>query len=156
MKQTQIIIPLLLLLLLTGLLASCGITYRTLVRGKLRVQIHVSQMANQNSPVALDLLLIYDKALFEELLEVSAKEWFDKREQYKRDHLAGQAFQVWSWEWVPGQKIAEKILPIRARTKGGIIFASYSSPGDHRLRFHPYKKIRINLGKNDFEVQRPE
>ena len=142
-------------LVLLGLLSSCsvGAQTRALLGGKLRTQVHISEKANANSPVALDLVLVYNKKLLKELLRLSAREWFAKRNQYKRDYPNGEGFDVWEWEWVPGQLVSMQVLPLKAKARAGIIFADYLSPGDHRARLDPHQNITIALHETDFTVQ---
>jgi type VI secretion system protein len=53
---------------------------------KLVVRVEVSPHANNNNPVALDLVLVKDKKLLRELMKISAKDWFEKRSQYRLDY----------------------------------------------------------------------
>lgn len=142
-------------LVLLGLLSSCsmGVRTRAFLGGKLHTQVHISEKANANSPVALDLVLVYNKKLLKELLRLSAREWFAKRNQYKRDYPNGEGFDVWEWEWVPGQFVSVQVLPLKAKARAGIIFADYLSPGDHRARLDPHQSITIALHETDFTVQ---
>lgn len=140
-----------LFLLVTGTFFSCGtgIRIRSLLGGKLQLAVSVSADANQNHPVATDLVFVYDEKLMEELIKLSAKEWFEKRDQIKRDHVEGKGLDVWAWEWTPGQEIPVQELPLNARTEAALIFADYLSPGAHRIRVEPFKDIRIRLLKDD-------
>jgi type VI secretion system protein len=144
----------LLALLLLNLLTSCGLPVRTraLFGSKLHVQVYVAEHANQNYPVAVDLLLVYDKKLATRLLAMSANEWFSKREQVKKDYPNDEGFASWSWEWVPGQNVPEQELPLQAKARLGIIFAHYNSPGEHRARIDPHQSITIELLEQDFAV----
>jgi hypothetical protein len=120
--------------------------------GKLRVEVRAAEAANQNQPVAMDVLLIYNKQLVKELLNMSASDWFDKRDQIKRDDPKGQDLSVWSWEWVPGQhELVE--LPLQAKARSGIIFARYFSRGEHRARIDPHTSIVVELLDKDFSVR---
>lgn len=141
--------------LLTGLLSACGIGTRTqaLMGGKLRVHVHVSEEVNQHSPVALDLLLVYDKRLLKELANMPASEWFAKRRQFQMDYPHGKGFEVCQWEWVPGQNVPILKLPLKAQAKGGLIFANYFSPGEHRARIEPTRSIHIDLLEDAFTVE---
>jgi hypothetical protein len=147
-------VPAILLLLLLALLASCslGVRSRSLTGGKLQVEVRAAETANQNQPVAMDVLLIYNKQLLQELLKMSASDWFDKRDQIRRDDPKGQALSVWSWEWVPGQhELVE--LPLQAKARTGIIFARYFSRGEHRARIDPHTSIIVDLLDKDFSVR---
>lgn len=139
-------------------LSACGVGVRTraLLGGKLRLTVEIAEDANRNSPIAVDLVMIHDEKLFERLMGLTAAEWFDKRDQIQRDAIVGEDFEIWSWEWVPGQEVPSQSLPIRARTEGAVIFAHYDTPGPHRLRFEPFEDIAITLNKTGFAPQRDE
>ncbi|HKR00318.1 MAG TPA: hypothetical protein VJT09_06580 [Pyrinomonadaceae bacterium] len=119
---------------------------------KLMVKVDVSQQANNNNPVALDLVLVKDKKLFLELKKISASEWFEKRGQYKLDYPKELGLGTGSWEWVPGQVV--KIDPITFKDKftGGLVFANYFTPGAHRAVIDPTKPVVITLGPDDLAV----
>lgn len=121
--------------------------------GKLRVHVHVAEDANQKSPVALDLLLVYDKRLLKKLENMSASAWFAKRQQFRMDYPNRRGFESCEWEWVPGQDIPILKLPLKAKAKGGLIFANYFTPGEHRARIRPNSNIRIDLLEEAFSVE---
>lgn len=133
--------------------ARLAIRTRAAFGGKFLVKVNISENANLNSPVALDLLVVYDKGLLDELLGLSSKKWFEKREQIKLDHLKGEDLDYWGWEWVPGQKVSEQKIPLKPRAEGGLIFARYLSPGTHRVRINPFKDISVHLLENGFSVE---
>src|SRR2546423_2735476 len=83
---------------------------RALGQSKLVMKVNVSPQANNNNPIALDLVLVKDKKLLKELMKISAKEWFEKRNQYRLDYPKETGLSTGSWEWVPGQVV--KIDPI--------------------------------------------
>ncbi len=144
-----------LFLVLIVTLFSCGIGVRTrsLLGGRLHVTVNIAENANQNSPIALDLLFVYDEELLEKLLKMSAKEWFEKREQIRRDYPEGEGLDYWGWEWVPGQKIPVQEMPLKAESEAAMIFANYLSPGSHRARVDPFKDMRIRLSEKEFLVE---
>lgn len=139
-------------------LAGCGLLFGQ----KIRVQVDVSRSLNQNSPVALDVVLIYDPKILADLQKLTAKEWFEKRDQMVRDHPKDLQLEVWGWEVTPGQTVPPKTLYVpvktmliypKARVLGGVVFANYASPGPHRASLAPDRNIRIRLLENDFSVE---
>ena len=145
----------LLFLFLTMILVSCGIGVRTkaVLGDKLTMKVDISHNANTNSPIALDVVLVYNEDLLKQLIKMPSREWFEKREQIKRDHIQGDGLDYWAWEFVPGQNVDTQILPFKPKAKGGIVFANYFTPGDHRFRIDPFKDFIIHLNEKVFTVE---
>ena len=76
------------------------------------MKVQTAPLTNQNNPVAVDVLFVYDRDLLNTLLQMSASDWFAKREQLERDYPQRSGFAVWSWEWVPGQIVLPQTLPL--------------------------------------------
>jgi type VI secretion system protein len=140
--------------LVTVTASSCGYWTRTraFFGAKIQMSVAVSPGANLNNPVAVEMLLVYDDKLLETLLKTPAREWFDKREQFRQDNPEGTGFDSWRWEWVPGQTVAPQTLPLRANAKAGLVFANYVSAGDHRARIDGKKSFTVSLGDRTFTV----
>src|SRR5215208_7296514 len=68
---------------------------------KLDLKVHVSPQANNNNPVAVDLVLVSDKKLLQELMKMSASERFEKRHQVELDYPKETGLGAGQWEWVP-------------------------------------------------------
>ena len=151
-------IAILSLLFLAGVFVSCGIGVRTkaALGDKLNVKVDISQNANTNSPIALDVVLVYDEALLKQLIKMPSREWFEKREQITRDHIKGNGLDYWAWEFVPGQNVETQVLPLKPKAKGGIVFANYFTPGEHRFRIDPFKDFIIHLNEKLFTVELAE
>src|ERR1051325_12071938 len=64
---------------------------------KLVVRVEVSPQANNNNPVALDLVLVKSKKLLKELMKISASEWFQKRSQYRLDYPKETGPRAGTW-----------------------------------------------------------
>jgi len=120
---------------------------------KLDVKVHVSPKANNNNPVAVDLVLVQDKKLLQELMKMSAKEWFEKRQQVELDHPKETALATQRWEWVPGQQVKVDRVPVKFEIAGGVVFANYFNAGAHRASIDPRKGILITLDDENFCVQ---
>ena len=113
MKGFRVNVRMASLLLLFLFLAGCGTQNRGLprvgVRGQprydaeLHLQVRISERANQNNAIALDLLVVYDDEVLKTVMAMTGKDWFARREQVKRDNRG--KLDVWSWEWVPGQEV---------------------------------------------------
>lgn len=116
--------------------------------------VEISPEMNDNLPVAVDLIVVYTNAVGKDLLTKQASAWFAGREQYLRDHQG--ELRLFSWEWIPGQKVpGPQAFEYRTGALAAILFASYSSPGDHRARSTPNANLRISLGPTDFVLESP-
>ena len=122
---------------------------------KLEVKVHVSPNANNNNPVAVDLVLVTDKKLLKELMKMSAREWFEKRHQVQLDYPKEPGLEAGRWEWVPGQEVKLDQVPVNMDTVGGVVFANYFNAGAHRAPIEPRKGtgILITLGDENLCVQ---
>jgi type VI secretion system protein len=119
---------------------------------KLAIKVNVSPQANNNNPVALDLVLVKNTKLFKELMKISASEWFEKRKQYKLDYPKEIGLSAGSWEWVPGQVVTIDPLTFKDKFAGGLVFANYFTPGTHRAVINPTKPVVITLGAESLNV----
>lgn len=120
---------------------------------KLDVKVHVSSDANNNNPVAVDLVLVSDKKLLQELMKMSASEWFEKRHQVALDYPKETSLGAGRWEWVPGQQVKVDRVTVKYEVVGGVVFANYFNAGPHRAPIDPRKGILITLGEEDLCVQ---
>ena len=120
---------------------------------QLDVKVHVSPRANNNNPVAVDLVLVSDNKLLQELMKMSAREWFEKRLQVELDHPKETDLDVARWEWVPGQQVQVDRVPVKLEIVGGVVFANYFNAGAHRASIDPRKGILITLNDENFCVQ---
>lgn len=120
---------------------------------KLQIKVHVAPAANNNNPVAVDLVLVSDKKLLKELAKMSAKDWFENRHQVQLDYPKETDLAAGTWEWVPGQAVEIERLPVKVDIVGGLVFARYFSEGPHRAVINPRKDILITLGEDDLCVQ---
>lgn len=119
---------------------------------KLMTKVDISPQANNNNPVAVDLVLVKNKDLFKELMKISASEWFEKRNQYRLDYPKEIGLKAGSWEWVPGQVVSIDPMPFKEKFAGGLVFANYFAPGAHRAVIDPSKLVLIRLGPDDISV----
>ena len=142
------------LLLLAGFcLQACGTLggVKSLFGGVFPVEVQISPDLNQSSPIALEIVVIYDKKVLETLRQMPAREWFEQRAQILRDHQGG--LRTWGFEWVPGQEVEPLALRYDVGAKQGVIFADFFSPGPHRLLVDPHRGIRLLLEADGFTVE---
>ena len=137
------------LLLSSMLLSSCGawVFTRGVFGETLDMEVKVADIANDEYPLAMEVVYVYD-----EELQMSAKQWFEKREQLKNDFPEDSGFESWQWEFTPGQ---EELLhlPLRGGAEGGMIFVNYFNEGQHRVRIQLFRDVRVRLEYSDFKVE---
>lgn len=102
-------------------------------------------------PVAVDLVVAYEKAFADTLASMPAEEWFDRRSDLEMQYA--NSFERDGWEWAPGQRIPTQRLAVRYGAEAAYIFANYQSPGVHRVEVPPYTSVQLILRRNDVVVQ---
>lgn len=136
-------------------LVACSVApVRSAFGGRLPMQVSIVSGANDDSPVAVDLVVVYDKKLMDDLLKMPAAQWFAKRQQFKADH--DRQIDVSGWEWVPGQSVPPITIPYKAGAKNVVLFADYHSEGDHRAVVGPQEPFKLVLGERDFAVEKAQ
>ena len=144
------------LALVCGGLSGCGLAKKTrsLFGGTLPLRIEVASTVNHNSPLAVDVLVVYQKSFLTKMLELPARDYFSRREQLRRDYP--DDYDVWSWEWVPGQEPLDLELNFRMGIESAVVFADYLDAGAHRVRLEPRKRQRLLFEENGFRVEEIE
>jgi type VI secretion system protein len=122
-------------------------------QSKLVMKVNIASDANNDNPVAFDLVLVTDKMLLEELGKISASEWFENRNQYRLEYPEETGLSAGSWEFVPGQVVVLEPITVKREIVGGIIFANYFTPGEHRAVIDPRKAFAVTLGAESFTVR---
>lgn len=141
------------LLLGVLVLQGCGTVraVKSLFGGIFPVEVRISSDLNRTSPLALDIVITYDKKVLAKLREMPARDWFEKRTQILRDHEG--ALQAWPFEWVPGQEVEPLALRYEIGADRAVVFADYYSPGPHRLLVDPHRGVRLLLEADGFTVE---
>jgi type VI secretion system protein len=143
-------------ILISCALVSCsiprGVVRKTtgLASGKLSLEVTISPAANQNSPVAVDVLFIKDKAFLKTIQGMPASEWFSKKAQWQP--RTPKAFELKQWEWVPGQQVQAIAMPVGSDVKGVVMFARYSTPGPHIALMPSRGRVCVSLNEQDFSI----
>lgn len=120
--------------------------------GRSHMTVEVLSKLNQNSPLAFDLLVVYDKKLLESLEKKDAKTWFENRKQFLADKSHKKTVEVHHWEWVPGQSTVKFEFHFKRNAYGGLAFANYLSVGEHRAQFNPHEHLTVVLDEKDFTL----
>jgi type VI secretion system protein len=131
-------------------LSGCGTT-RSFFGGDLELEVRTDPGINQDSPVQVEILVIYDDQLLQQVLAMTAQSWFAKRETIRRSY--GDDFYISRyWELVPGQPRFGESLSFSVGARATVVFANYASTGDHRERRDPHQDLLIHLGEADVSV----
>ena len=118
----------------------------------LRVTLEAEQGANEDAPIPVTVLVIYQETAFSDLSRLTAAEWFEQAEQRKRDNPEGASFDLITREILPGQRIDEQVIELTGEDAQGLVYAGYNTAGSHRARFNPRKRILVVLGVDDVTV----
>jgi type VI secretion system protein len=132
---------------------SCGLPNRarSMFGGQLPIQVTISPNANEDTPLAVELIVVYENKLIDKLLEKTARDWFTGREQFLRDYK--DDIRTWKWEWIPGQEVQPLDLPYGMGAKRVVLFADYLTPGAHRATIDPQQPFRLVLGKSELLLE---
>jgi hypothetical protein len=123
-----------------------------------RLQLHVTVApdVNDNRPIPVDVVFVWDKATAAKLEALTAKDWFDKKDAFRRDDPNERAFTIRDWEWVPGQEVPEIDVTVHAASRRWLravyVFANYRTEGSHRARLDPGAVV-LALLRNDLRVE---
>lgn len=142
-----LLIPLLLLV------SACGLPnrVRSMFGGQLPIQVSIAPDANEDSPLAVELIVVYENKIVDKLMEKKARDWFAGREQFLRDYA--DDVDSWKWEWIPGQEVRPIELTYGVGAKRVILFADYLTPGEHRATIDPQRPFRLILGQSELELE---
>lgn len=100
--------------------------------------------ANDNTPVAVDIVAVSDSTLLSTIQALSAAQWFNAKSQLLRDSPGG--LHIWSLELVPGSRFETRENPLQGVPAEAILlFARYRSAGDHRLRLDKTDSLHLLL-----------
>lgn len=112
------------------------------------VSIYATPEANQNSAIAVDLVIVHNLELLKTIGKMSAAKYFSSVRQLLLDNPS--LLDIWHWELVPGQMVAGFIPgQCTGAAYGAYVFANYLTPGDHRLKVAPEGIVNILLLRDD-------
>jgi type VI secretion system protein len=133
--------------LTVGLVSACGPKIATR-----SFSVSAAEDANDRSPVPVDLVLVRDEALLDELLLISASDWFARRDQIIRDRFG--ELEIMTWEFVPGQTLSSLEVRFEDRSAHALLlFARYLAEGPHRIRVEEFERFNLRLEARRFLVE---
>lgn len=120
--------------------------------GVVNVHLQTTQNANNNSPIAVSLVLVYDKKLFSTVKALSAKKWYASYRQLLYDNPRGLIIK--NWELMPGQLIHYSFNPERRKQIVGIlVFANYTDKGQYRQGVFGFSTLNVFLKEKTFSLK---
>ena len=124
---------------------------------RLTLRVNIAPDANNNAPVPVDLVFVWDKAVAAEIKGLTASDWFARKAQFRHDDPDGKALTTCEWEWVPGQEVPDinVVVPAAARSwvQGAFVFANYRTEGSYRYQVAPGATTALNLLDSRVESQ---
>lgn len=112
--------------------------------------IRTSPSANDNRPIAVAAVMVYDRTVLATVEKMTAAQWFATREQLRNDSPNGVDER--DWELVPGSQLRLSPLPFPRKGLGLFVFANYSGPGEHRVRLDTWREPAITLGDRTLTI----
>src|SRR5262245_48436297 len=77
---------------------SVGGKVRSAFGGQLPLEVTVAPAANDDSAIAVDFVVVYDQKLLDEILKVSAADWFSARKsRFQADHPGELVVEEREW-----------------------------------------------------------
>lgn len=102
------------------------------------VALSAAPGANDNSPVAVDVVLALDDAMLDRLADLPAAKWFAARADLQKTYPQGVSYRT--WELVPGQTLRIPGSSFGSpRVAGVFVYADYAAAGAHRVRVETLK-----------------
>lgn len=114
------------------------------------IELTVSQRANRDAPIAVDMVMVRKEELVDTILGLTAADWFAQRSQFRRDYP--RDVEVISWEVVPGQTLIRRPIDGGKDLWAAVVFANYLDPGPHRLRVDGVEDVTIRLGEETLSL----
>ena len=117
-----------------------------------QVTIGIGRDANKNSPIAVDIVLIFNEDLVKKVSELTSADWFKSKNYVLKTYP--QDLTVNSWELAPGDSLQ---IPSsffgKERVFSVIAFADYFSEGEHRVRIDHLKGgVILEFNVDDFSA----
>lgn len=120
-----------------------------------KMSIVADKDANYSSATSVDLVVINDIGLLAMLGTMTAKTYFEKKDQLVRSNPS--KIRVWHFEIVPGKK--KENIPItfeEFQPEGAYVFANYNNNSDNRVLLKSVKEITVIMKRAYFQIHSSE
>ncbi len=115
-----------------------------------KINFKATANANDSSPIKIHVVVAYTENLATEIGKLDANAYFQKAKKLKAD--AGDDLDVFSIDVVPDSSVSLDIAPSHSAGVVALMFARYTSPGDHRTNVSADYEIQVDLDKSDLKV----
>lgn len=123
-----------------------------------RVHIVAAPNVNHSTPVAVDIVYVFEESLLAELSTYTARKWFEEKWQLQRLYPSG--FTVFDYELVPTahatlspHKEKKKFPKAHEKALKVLAYANYLIESNkYTLDISPYKRPTINLGEEKMRL----
>jgi hypothetical protein len=116
------------------------------------IEFQIGKNMNNNAPVAIHVLVIYKKRVWEVLTKMNSKDYFNNADQLYQQY--GDNIDRFTYEAIPGiNMIPAQINLSNDFAEGILVFARYATTGDHRRTIDGARIVLIHLYRDDFEIQ---
>jgi type VI secretion system protein len=140
------------LLLVCLLMSGCKTNFFTPKIALSDLSVIAAPNANDDSPVAFEIVMVKDEALAAKLLTLTAAQWFDPAATWKIDFP--QQLQTWYYELPPGKQIVLNPTEFAGKSSYAVLlFANYRNNSPNRLRLETYSKATVLLAEKDIKLQ---
>jgi hypothetical protein len=138
------------------LLSACLMALGSCVRAPLNMDVYLSDNLNEDNPLPVDVIAVCDPKMLSELLTLDANGWFKYKRHYMWRYQDGEDYQIWSWEWVPGNRVLRIDREIPCEPKAILVYAGYRGDGAYRAYIRDVLQFRLEFHENDFGVFRAD
>ena len=121
----------------------------------------VDEDMNEKGAVTVYFVVCYDSTLFSAIKSDTASQFKNRVSTYKNDYP--DKIVVLEWKIAAKKRVSQKIMIGKHYEKdnmspvGGFVFATYSTPGDHRYRIPgSWKEMKICLRKKECKLEQIE
>ena len=124
------------------------------------LRVNLAPDANDHAPVPVDLVFVWNQEVAAQIKELTAKDWFDRKNQFRQDDPKAVALTICEWEWVPGQQVPDINLMVPAAARswlyGAFVFTNYRANGPYRYQIAPGTMTVLHLLENRVDVDNPQ
>lgn len=118
-----------------------------------RITIEATANSNMDTPVALDIIFVYDEQVTPLLSELNGPQWFQQKVSFSQRFA--NTIDIVSVEVVPLSRIDPVPLPNNhKRAKNILLFANYrTSDGQYMAELSHFKQLTIRLLNTEYALQ---